>query len=76
MGLGDALRDGESEPEAAGLPAAGRVGAIEAVEDVFEVIDRDDGPAIVDGKRNPTALVTQRHIDVRLWLCVLDRIVD
>src|SRR4051794_37753920 len=54
VGLGDVLRDGQSQAEAASLDGTGPgpVGPPEAVENVRQVSGRDADPGVANGDRN------------------------
>ena len=56
VGRSHRLDDGEPQPEAAGLPAARLVRAVEAVEELGDLAGRHDRAAILHLKLGPVAL--------------------
>ena len=61
MGFDDPFRDGEAEAGAAGVAGAGLVGAVEAFEDVGEVVGSDAEAGVFDGEEG--AVVGGRESD-------------
>ena len=68
VGLGDGAADGQAQSGAIGLGASGRIDAIEAVEDVGQVLGRDADPGVSDGDPDLTVrwLASYGHRDRRV----------
>src|SRR5690606_27197049 len=73
---GDVADDGEPEPGAAGLPAAGPVDPVEALEDALEVAGGDAGAVVAHGDLDRSAGEPRRDLDRRAGVAVLRGVVQ
>jgi hypothetical protein len=76
VGLGDGRRDGQAEPEPAGLPAAVRFGAGEAAEDVVQVGRRDAAAGVGHGDDRVRAFEPDADLDAVTRLGVRDGVLQ
>src|SRR5205085_9497304 len=73
---GNVTDDRQAQPGAAGLPAAGPVDAVEALEDPFEVTGGDADALVGHAHHDPLALDGGLQFDHRSRLRVLDGVVE
>ena len=65
MGFDDRACDRETEAAAAAIARAAVIEAVEAFEDLLELVGRDARPAIADGDLESAVLVKLRPLDRR-----------
>src|SRR3954452_8742338 len=68
--------DGEAAARAAGLPAAGTVDAIEALEDALEVARRNPHAVVLDGELYPAAVIAGADLYLLVVVGVLHGVVE
>src|SRR5690349_3108214 len=68
----------DRQPKAAGLggPAAGRIGAIEAIEQSFKLLDGDRRAVILDRDRRGVVVLFAYQANGRVWRAVAQRVDD
>jgi len=75
--LYDALANGEAKSRVSGIASAGRVGAIESVEDTWQFLSRDTGAVVGNAHADLPLLHIRfnRHGYLTLWPCISDSVV-
>jgi hypothetical protein len=68
--------DGQAQPGAAGLPAARRIDAVEALEDPVVLVVGDADAVVGHHQLDPRALGPSPHLHAGPGLAVLDRVLD